>query len=196
MRHKIYYTGPSMKPTLRTGDRLEIVPYGCRSIRIGDVILFKDPEKHDIVVHRVIRLNRMGVKTMGDNNGQADPYFLKKSDIFGRVVSALRAGRSIPIHGGTSGRLIGLCHRARRKFDSAVSGLLHPFYHDLAASGLFMWVRRYLPETRILEFQKHNGTEYQLLLGNRIIGRRLPGRRSWQIVRPFRIFLDENSFPK
>jgi hypothetical protein len=35
----------------------------------------------------------------------------------------------------------------------------------------------------------------QLLMGNRVIGRKKVGENGWQIRRPFRIFVDEQALP-
>jgi signal peptidase I len=50
----IIYTGPSMNPTLRAGDGLQIEPYEGKKIRAGDVIVFVSPENGHKVTHRVI----------------------------------------------------------------------------------------------------------------------------------------------
>ena len=49
-QHLLNYTGPSMNPILRTGDRLNISPYDGQKIRRGDVIVFISPEDGSKVV--------------------------------------------------------------------------------------------------------------------------------------------------
>jgi hypothetical protein len=51
-------------------------------------------------------------------------------------------------------------------------------------------------KTKVISFDRAEGTELQLLLGRRVIGRWLPGMTQWLIRRPFRLFVDEGSLPE
>jgi signal peptidase len=189
------YTGPSMNPTLKAGDGLGVIPYRGKEIRIGDVVVFRHPEAQHNVVHRVVSVNSHGVRTRGDNSITIDPWVLRPGDIIGRVISAQRNHKNVSIHGGAWGRALAPVLWTRKRANSTVSRILHPAYHLLARSGLF---RKCLPlhrKTRILSFNRPQGTELHLLLGTRVIGRRPPGGDQWQIARPFRLFLDETSLP-
>lgn len=191
----VNYTGPSMNPTLRAGDGLCVIPYGDKKIRIGDVVVFRHPEGQDNIVHRVVSVNSRGVRTRGDNNTDIDPWVLRPEDIIGRVVSAQRTHRNVSIHGGAWGRALALVLWTKKHANSTVSRILHPAYHLLARSGLFRKCLPFHRKTRVFSFTRPEGKELQLLLGNRVIGRRLPGRDQWQIARPFRLLLDETSLP-
>jgi hypothetical protein len=48
---------------------------------------------------------------------------------------------------------------------------------------------------RIISLNRPEGAELQLLVGQRVIGRRPAGRRYWLIRRPFMSFVDEKSLP-
>jgi signal peptidase I len=196
MVHDMTYAGPSMNPTLKAGDGLTVISYGNRKIRIGDVVVFPHPEVGNNVVHRVVAVGSRGVRTRGDNNINIDPWVLHSEDIVGRVVSAQRKSRRLPIHSGATGVIIVFALWPITKILVTVSRILHPVYHRFAGSGIFKRYMRFLPKTRVLSFNKSIGTELQLLLGNRVIGRRVPGSHKWQIVRPFRLFVDETSLPK
>jgi len=196
MVHDMTYTGPSMNPTLKAGDGLNVMPYGNRKVRIGDVVVFPNPQGSHHVVHRVVAVGSQGIRTRGDNNINIDPWVLQSEDIVGQVVSAQRKDRRLPIHSGATGVIIVFALWPRTQFLLTVSRVLHPIYHRFASSGIFMRYMRFLPKTRILSFNKPVGTELQLLMGNRVIGRRVPGSHKWQIVRPFRLFVDEMSLPK
>ena len=191
----ITYLGPSMNPTLKAGDRLTVVPYENGKIRAGDVIVFRDPHKRIRVCHRVVRSLGPRVKTMGDNNYGMDPCMLGKDDILGRVVAVKRGNLDLTIHGGLKGAASGLFHRTRKRLDAALSRPLNPIYHTLARSGVCWGLRRFLPETRILRFHKARGVELQLVMGGRVIGRRPPATRRWEIERPFRLFFNDGSLP-
>lgn len=58
------YVGPSMNPTLREPEIMEIMPYKNRPLRVGDVAFFLPPESVQPVVHRIIRLTPAGISTL------------------------------------------------------------------------------------------------------------------------------------
>ena len=89
----INYIGPSMKPILKPGDRLQIIPYHGQKIRGGDVVVFIPPGGEVKIIHRVIYVGSQGIKTRGDNCNQADPWALSSDHILGRVVCARRGNR-------------------------------------------------------------------------------------------------------
>ena len=190
------YTGPSMSPTLRTGDRLNIIPYDGQEIRRGDVIVFISPEDGSKVVHRVTSLNSDGIRTRGDNCSHEDGWILSKGHIVGRVAAAQRRNRWRVVFGGSIGQLIGVINRVICAIDSSVSYLLRPAYDRLAKAGVF---RRWLPacmKTRAISLSHPAGTELQLLMGRHVIGRWLPGMTRWRIRKPYRLFVDEEALPE
>ena len=189
------YAGPSMSPTLKAGDNLCVIPYGDNKICVGDVVVFPHPEGSYNVVHRVVAVDLQGVRTRGDNSINMDPWILNPDDIFGCVVSAKRENRSVTIHGGALGRIFAPILWTLKKVNLLVSRILHPVYHMLARSGIFIKFNWFLPKILVLSFNRIEGREFQLLMGNRVIGRRLPGKDQWQIARPFRLFIDETSLP-
>jgi hypothetical protein len=189
------YMGPSMNPSLKAGDGLRVIPYEGRKVCVGDVVVFRPPGGNRDVVHRVVSVDPEGVRTRGDNNSQIDPRILQSADIIGRVVSAHRENNRITIHGGTWGRVLGPALRAKKQLNGTISRIFHPAYHALAKSGL---IRTFLPlhrKTRVVAFYGPGGRELQLLLHNRVIGRRPPDRDQWHISRPFRLFIDESALP-
>jgi signal peptidase I len=195
MLRDINYTGPSMNPILKAGDGLFVVPYGDKNIRIGDVVVFREPEGKNNIVHRVIAVDSRGVTTKGDNNINIDPWVLLPDDIIGHVVSAKRENRSVTIHGGALGIITAFALRTIKQINIAVSRIFRPAYLMLVRSGFFIKLNWFLPKTRVLSFHRPGGSEYHLLMGNRIIGRRPSGKDHWQIARPFRLFVDETSLP-
>ena len=195
MTHVVNYIGPSMNPTLKAGDGLSVMPYGSSRIQIGDVIVFHEPEGKNNIAHRVVAVDSQGVRSKGDNNINIDPWVLLPGDIIGRVVSAQRKSKSLTIRGGAWGRLFAPLLWIIKQVNLSVSRILHPAYHMLAGSGIFIKFNSFLPKTRVLSFHKPGGTEYLLLMGKHVIGRRLSGKDYWQIARPFRLFVDEASLP-
>ncbi len=195
MLRDINYTGPSMNPTLKAGDGLFVVPYKDKKIRIGDVVVFRDPEGKYNIVHRVVAVDSRGVTTKGDNNINIDSWILLPDDIIGRVVTVQRKSKSLTIRGGAWGRIFAPILRTIKQVNLSVSRILHPAYHWFAGSGIFIKFNWFLPKIHVLSFNRPEGREFQLLMGNCAIGRCLPGKDQWQIARPFRLFVDETSLP-
>ena len=144
----IIYTGPSMNPTLQTGDMLYVVPYNKdRKVRRGDVVVFLTPDGGRRITHRVISINSGIIRTRGDNNSKVDNYLLSHDNLVGRVVYAFRKKKRLRIYGGGVGRLFAMAVQAIRKIRLYrrirlyVFPLLRPAYHHLVKSGI---LRRYL----------------------------------------------------
>jgi hypothetical protein len=189
------YAGPSMNPTLREPEIMEIMPYDSRSIRSGDVIFFLSPKADQPVVHRIIRITPGGIFTLGDNNTKEDAFLLQPKSIKGRVVAAWRGQKRRKIAGGLPGRLSRRWLSWRRVLDRGLSPLLHPFYQALSYRGL---IARVLPpplRPRVVVFRAQGREQFQLLLRQRIIGRYDERRQQWQIQRPFHLFVDGGALP-
>ena len=192
----LIYKGPSMNPTLKPGDRLWITPNNGQKIQLGDVVVFISPGNGSRVVHRVVSLDTSGVRTQGDNNNRVDPWLLSHDQILGRVFFSERGKRRRRVFGGTIGQLFGVVIREIHALDARVCSRFRPAYDRLARAGVF---RRWLPscmKTRAISLSHPAGTELQLLMGRRVIGRWLPGKSGWSIRRPFRLFVDEESLPE
>jgi len=190
------YIGPSMTPTLKSGDRLCVSPCYGQKIKRGDVIVFISPEDGSRVVHRVVSSNQSGIRTRGDNNNNVDPWLLSHDQILGRVFSVERGNRRRRVFDGPLGRLLALTFRVIHAVDSYVSFLLRPAYDELAKVSIFT---RLLPSQirpRVISLNRAAGKELQLLMGKRVIGRWLPGHSGWRIRRPFRLFVDEADLPE
>ena len=191
----VAYSGPSMNPTLREPDLLEVAPYDGHPLQIGDVIYFEPPEGEREIVHRVVCVTPDGIRTRGDNNPDDDPYFLQTTDVIGRVVAAQRGSRKRRVAGGRRGALLGYVAHKWRVVNRSVSQLLHNTYQTLAGRGFF---RRLLPRRlypRLLVFQSWQGPTRKLMMGQREVGRYDNWRRQWIIQRPFRLFVDETRLP-
>ena len=190
------YIGSSMNPTLEPGVRLDVSAYRGQKIRKGDVIVFIPPGGDSKIVHRVISVNSNGIKTRGDNRKHEDDWVLRRDHILGRVVSAQREKKRWRVFGGPMGRMFAAVLRVFHAIDSGFSFLLRPVYKRLSRSDIF---RRWLPacmKTTAISLSHPAGTELQLLMGRRVVGRWLPGMTRWNISRPYRLFVDEESLPE
>ena len=193
--NNITYIGPSMNPTLKSGDRLCVSPCDGQRIQRGDVVVLISPEDGSRVVHRVVSSNPSGIRTRGDNNNQCDPWVLSPDNIVGCVVSLRRGNRRLRVFGGLLGHFYAIVIRAINIIDLNLTPLLRPFYQRLARAGV---CRRWLPRRmrpRVISFNRDEGTELQLVMGQRVIGRWLEGKSGWNIRRPFRLFVDEETLP-
>jgi signal peptidase I len=191
----ITYSGGSMRPIFRDGDALTVEPYGGRKRRVGDIVVFMDPENNQKIIHRIVSIRREGIHTQGDHSTQLDPWVLEPGEIIGKVVSAWRGNRKVRVINGLAGHIQALAFRTWVKMDDLASPLLHSSYRWLSRKGL---VRRLMggnPRIRILSLQKPDGVEYQLLFKNRQIGRRRAGAPAWEIKRPYRLLIDESTLP-
>lgn len=96
--------GDSMRPLIRKNrDEVTIVPL-VRPLKKGDVVLFQGG-KGQYVVHRVWKMHRGHVRTLGDNCWQADPW-MPQERVLGQAVRVQRDGRNIRLDGASS-RVIG-----------------------------------------------------------------------------------------
>ena len=185
-----------MNPTLREPELMEIMPYEDRPLRIGDVVFFIPPEFDQPVVHRIVRITPEGIATRGDNNTSEDSILLQAKHIQGRVVAAWRGQKKRKIAGGFQGRLTSRWFRWRRIIDHGVSPVLHPLYQALCKWSL---IARLLPaqfRPRVVVFRVQRRDQFQLLLGDRAIGRYDDHKQQWQIQRPFHLLVDGRALPR
>ena len=192
----VNYIGPSMNPILKSGDRLRIIPYNGKEVGRGDVIAFLPPGGDPKIIHRVVSVSAKGIRTRGDNSSHVDPWILRPDQILGRVVSAQRGNRRRRIFCGPMGSLFALTVRFIHVVDSCVSFLLRPAYREFARAGIFIRLLPAQMRPRVISLNRDAGTELQLVMGRRVIGRWLEGKSEWNIRRPFRLFVDEESLPE
>jgi hypothetical protein len=190
---KLLYSGASMNPLFRDGDVLEVVPYHGSAICLGDVVAFATPAGPKKVIHRVVAVEPGGIITKGDNLPWVDDWAIKPGDILGKVVAIQRQGRILPVPRRAPAALF--FFKTRQWCDRALSRLLQPVYHQLARSGLFRGLLGDWLKPRLLYFPRGDGLEWQLWLGNLLIGRKLPQQDHWTIRRPFRLLVDEATLP-
>lgn len=185
------YVGPSMNPTLREPEIVEVLASDGRPSRVGDVVYFLSPATDRPVVHRIVRVTPAGLATRGDNNTREDAFLLQPAHLKGRVVAAWRGRKRRRIAGGIQGLLASRWLRWRRLVDRCVSPLLRPPYRALARGG---WIAGLLPapfRPRVVVFHARGREQLRLLLGMRVIGRYDDRKRQWRIRPPFRLLVDE-----
>jgi hypothetical protein len=196
-KFSIHYTGPSMYPTFLAGDVLQVIPTDKFDLEPGDIIVFRSPKDgRSKVVHRVVS-NAIddGIRTRGDNNLEIDTFPVTKKDIFGRVVAATRNGRQFRVQGGNRGLRYARIRWIIKKLETIGLHFLRPVYHRLCRSRLLKAAASNLLKTRVVAFNRSDGTELQLIAGQQIVGRKPPGSSKWWIRRPYRLFIDESTLP-
>jgi signal peptidase I len=93
------FTGRSMLPVVRPGDRIRVVPYNS-SPKVGDLVVFHNGS--GLILHRVVRVNEASrtLVTRGDRNLRDDRP-IREEDVIGRFVALHEPGegrcRPLPI---------------------------------------------------------------------------------------------------
>jgi len=183
--------GPSMQPTLRSGDILQISPYRGKRIRRADIIVFQHPRRNHPVAHRVVMISPLGIKTRGDNNFSRDALDIPPENVLGRVVSFNRGNINYQVPSGFFGEICLAKVKAGVLINKSFSLLLGPGYRWLGERGIIFRFTRLFLQPRQIKIQGKSGEERYLVFGKLIVARLPPGERKWRIRKPFRLFIDK-----
>ena len=87
-----YFHGYLMLPLLREGDEVEVEPISGSSIRVGDVVTYRDADKFP--TRRVMQIRRDDglLVIMGDSVRPRRTWVVPVEDVLGRVVRRRRDG--------------------------------------------------------------------------------------------------------
>jgi signal peptidase I len=189
----ILYSGPSMNPVLYEQDLLDVLPYGTRNTLVGDVICFSTPEK--LVVHRVIGIDRDGIRTQGDNNPTPDPDLQYPENILGMVVAASRGSMNRNIPGGNYGRIIRAYVRIRKRVILMSGLLLKVVQPALSVSRIV--INRAVPgmNPRVILFATRNLRILRVYIGTHLAGEYDTRKKCWSMLFPFQCVVDKNHLP-
>ncbi len=182
--------GPSMYPTLRSGDGIILEPFKSEAnLKVGDIILYSRSDGLSDIVHRIIRIEKDGVITRGDNNNRIDPGTVPFSNIIGKVISAKRGDKTVRIYSGTPGMAVHRLMLLRMYLRPAVLYIPRIVINLIADLRLFFFVHRFI-NIKIIHI-KRDGTDGKLLYyKNRVIGKTIEGPDKWKIFLPYNIFID------
>jgi len=187
----LFYKGQSMYPTFRFSDLLQIAPYNGKRIRCGDVVIFNSPKNGEKIAHRVVSLDVERIKTAGDNNNKTDEWFLKASNILGRVVYVKRKNRIRKVYGGRRGLVYLTFIKAKRIVKRGIFCLLRPSYRWLSRIGIFKQMLPYRRKMRFLIFNRPGGKEVQIVIKNQMVAKKILGSEKNYVRRPFRLFVND-----
>jgi signal peptidase I len=186
------FTGTSMAPVLEQDDLLEVLPYGRRPIRPGDVIFFVSEAEGGAVVHRVRSVSAAGIRTGGDNCTDDDQTRVENENVVGRVVAALRGKQRRRIAGGSVGLVVASLCRVRRLLLRTVRPLARLPGRWLASAGTGLPASL---QPRLIRFASPSGEHWRLLVGRHVVATYRPHACAWQVRLPYRLLLDPATLP-
>jgi signal peptidase I len=192
----IRYLGTSMDPTFQDADLLEVTASGKNEIRIGDVIAFRTYYCEDYTVHRVIEVERRGIKTRGDSNDSVDPFWVQPHHIVGKVHSLWRGQRPMNVLNGMAGLVWSYFIHAMRGLDQAISPKIHTLYHSLSLNNDIL---RLLPEDcqpQVQRFNSDGRAYYKIVIRGNVVGCYCHDLGEWRIKRPYRLVVSEEKLGK
>lgn len=173
-RSPMLMRGPSMWPTLRSGDLLEVVAVnGRRPVRVGDVVCRAGDGVdvvHRVVARRVTADGRELLHTRGDSNPLVDREPVYVDALHGAVTGAWRDGRRIRVWGGAAGMLVHLRVRLTRGPLLPLRQLVRRAYLAAARGG---GLGRLLPAAvapRVVRTGAGSAETLRVLLGGRVVG--------------------------
>ncbi|MBN1996271.1 hypothetical protein JW935_01880 [candidate division KSB1 bacterium] len=168
-----------MKPTLKDGDGLYLLPCEDRILTVGDLVVFKSPESGLRVVHRIVTLGKEGIRTRGDNNSFMDPFILQLSDIEGTVIYIKRGNRQLAPQDLSTVRKKQYVNRMLMRFALP----FRPVYRFLS------FINPVKFKIRIVTFKKAAGSDQVMYWHSLLIARRPAGEDKWRVRVPFRLFI-------
>jgi hypothetical protein len=165
-----------MWPTLRRHDLTLAEPITPGALRLGDVIVFRDP-RGDRIIHRIVRSRRSGrFLTCGDATWAADPDPIPGEAVEGRAVCILRGHRTLAIRGGLMGLLAARVRLAATPLRERLMSHLRPRCAALRLDGLW----RLAPADRRPRYVRF-GTSHRLVAGRWALAEWDSTQRCWRV---------------
>jgi signal peptidase I len=197
-RNQFYFIhrGSSMNPTIKEKDILEVRPYHCNQILVGDVIAFKSSNCDRFIAHRISSITPKGILTKGDNCKSLDPWCLSSESIIGRVTTLWRNGKKRIILGGQAGQLNARIFKYIEEFKCKIVCQIYPFYYFLTKISILHPIFAHLFNQKFVAFRTSDKTNIIIFWGTKAIGKFDLRLCRWHIKEPFRILIDDTSLPK
>jgi hypothetical protein len=103
--------GFSMSPFIKDSDVVTVAPVSSYKPRLGDVVVFINPDTEELVVHRVVgKKDKFHLLIKGDNLPTLE-HLVSITQILGRVKGVERGGRTAALGLGPEKALIALLSR-------------------------------------------------------------------------------------
>ena len=186
------YFGPSMYPTFQEGELLEIASYEKHPMQVGDVIVFKEPEKKQIVVHRVVQITPSGITSRGDNNTNDDRCFLQLDDIIGKVIIVWYGSSKRKVFCGARGvwqkKYLRQTHRCTILLTRLLLPFLQPFFR-LRVSKFFL---PKMDQYKKIFIQHGEIKRIYLLSKHRVVGSFDFAKGKWNVRFPYQLLFQES----
>lgn len=184
---EIICNGPSMKPTLLPGDKIDIKEVAFEELKRGDIIVYNNPENIRInVIHRIIGCDSDGLVTCGDNNSHIDPYKVRAEHRPLKVIAFERGSRRLLV--SKHGMLVHNFRLLQKRIKLLIPKKLYSISAAVANSKFFYPIGK-LFNTEVHKFKRHKGIELQLFIGKRRIGILRPEEDKWYISFPWKLFI-------
>lgn len=103
--------GFSMSPFIKDSDVVTVTPVSKHEPRLGDVVVFINPDAGELVIHRLVgKRDNFHLLIKGDNLPTLE-HLVPKTGILGRVKRVERDGRTVALGLGPEKALIALLSR-------------------------------------------------------------------------------------
>jgi signal peptidase I len=176
------YNGSSMLPTFHPGQLLLVTPLSHTPVK-GDVILFSDPQWDRNVVHRVISVSGLSLRTRGDNNLRIDAAYIQMKQVLGKVEQVEVSGNLRPVIGGWRGLWRARVRWGTLYLDNLVRRTFWRPYRLLRLSGQVGHIWR--PMIVMLQLQNENGPLVKYIHKQRSVATWFPLRRVFECRKPY-----------
>jgi signal peptidase I len=186
----IICNGPSMRPTILPGDKIEVQETDFNKLTPGDIIIYNNPDDIRLnIIHRIIKRDADSLTTRGDNNSHIDPYKVRPEHLPLKVRSIQRGNHKIKVSCGGKGLFIHRIRLAQRIARVFKSKYLNPIYVFIANTGIF-YIFGFIFKTEVRKFKRPANIEYQLFSGKKRIGKFDAKTQKWHLKFPWRLFIN------
>lgn len=175
-----------MLGTFRSGDYAAIESVPLPGVRLGDVVVFRVPNRDadaNEIVHRVIAILPKGLVTRGDNKPHADTMVVTADNLTGRVTHVERDGKRRLVRGGRVGLLWARTLWTWLYIRNLVVRLGRGPYRRLRRSGLVPQLWR--PSITQVRLATEDGPLVKYVCGGRTVARWWPEEGSFECRRPY-----------
>lgn len=181
--------GPSMFPTLRSGDSYVLKKYdSILNLKAGDVIVYAHPYEAMDVVHRIIKIKGEKIITRGDNNNKVDEYIISYKNVKGYVETVYRNDKQIRLARGKLGLIRHKLMLIRKYLRPVVAKPIISLTDKIAFSRILFFMHGFF-DVKVIIIERGNDIHEILKYKNKAIGKR-KNKEPWKIRFPYKMFID------